>query len=365
MFAFGIEHEVAFLRPDGRFADFANTTFAEFEQIIAALPLYPDDYPQLYVGDAGIRKKRWYIEGVERFSEDGSLIGFDGKGIEIRTTPQPSIQAAIADLAASQAQLAAAAAQFGFTLITVAFHPYRTGYSYDPPLNAYERQLHQDEPEYVTEHMPMITFGPDFNFSSPELSVDQVVDIGRKLTYYSPALVPFSLNAPIYAGQPWGGLSIRTAFRTGARPAARVYLADAADLIVSRPILTKRARHPQEVGRIEFKAFDSCADLELYAGLLALLKGLALDHTLPGRATTPDAALHQHAARFGFGDDSLAALAATVLAAASSALEDDPDLTWLEPLATALVQRACPAQALLDALEQAGSVEQLLASWKG
>lgn len=363
MFSFGIEHEVAFLRPDGAFADFGNTSFAELDQMIAQLPLYPGDYPGLYVGDAGIRKKRWYIEGVERFGEDGALIGFDAKGIEIRTTAHRSIAGAVAELAASVAQLSAVVATAGFSLITVAFHPYRTSYSYDPPLNAYERQLAADEPEYQTEHLPMVTFGPDLNFSCPAWSPAEVIDLGRKLTYYSPAIIPFSFNAPIYGGRPWPGYSVRTAIRTGARPAARVYLADDADLIASTPILTKRARNAQEVGRIEFKACDSCADFQLYAGLLALLKGLALDQSLAGRATTPDAPAHQRAAHGGLADDEIAAQCALVLAAATAALGSDPDAVLLAPLADALARRSCPAQALLDELAQAGSLEGLLAQW--
>jgi gamma-glutamyl:cysteine ligase YbdK (ATP-grasp superfamily) len=312
MFRFGIEHEVAFLRSDGQFADFANTSFADLDRLIDQLPLYPADYPGLYVGDAGIRKKRWYIEGVERFAADGALCGFDAKGIEIRTTAHPSIRGAIAELSASYDHLAEVAQTAGFTPIALAHHPFRTGYSYDPPLNTYEQRLHPDEPEYQTEHLPMVTFGPDFNLSWRNLGPAEVIDLGRKLTFYSPAIVPFSFNTPFYAGQLWEGLSARTAFRTGPRPAVRVYLADAANLIVSTPILTKLARHPQEVGRVEFKACDSCGDFALYAGLLALLKGLALDQTLQGRATTPDSAQHQRAARSGLADPVVAAQAAGV-----------------------------------------------------
>lgn len=360
MFRYGLEHEVAFLRPDGQFADFANTSFAEFDQIIAQLPLYQEDYPGLYVGDAGIRKKRWYIEGLERFDATGGLCSFDAKGIEIRTTTHPSIQGAVAELAQSYYLLAGVACAAGFTPITIAFNPFHRGYSYDPPLNAYERQLHQDEPEYQTEHLPMVTFGPDFNLSWSHLSPAAMIDLGRKLTYYSPAIVPFSFNAPFYAGQLWDGLSVRTAFRTGARPAVRVYLANEADLIASTPKLTTRARNPHEVGRIEFKACDSCGDFTLYAGLFALLKGLALDQTLPGRATIPDARAHQQAAHGGLRDAAVAHQASVVLAAAAAALSADPDADLLAPLKHALATATCPADSLRAELERVGSIEQVL-----
>lgn len=364
MFRCGIEHEVAFLRPDGQFADFANTSFADLDQLIARLPLYPEDYPGLYVGDAGIRKKRWYIEGVERFDLTGDLCGFDAKAIEIRTTVHPSIQGAMAELMQSNALLAQVARAAGLTPVAIAFHPFRTSYCYEPPLNAYEQQLHQDEPEYQTEHLPMVTFGPDFNLSWGDLSPAALIDLGRKLTFYSPAIVPFSFNAPFFAGQLWDGLSVRTAIRTGARPAVRVYLADETDLIASTPVLTKRARHPEEVGRLEFKACDSSDDFGLYAALMALLKGLALDKTLPGRATTPDAAAHQYAARAGLAEPIVARAAATVLSAAAAALSDDPDGALLEPLALALIRRTCPAQGLREAAIAAGSVEAVLAAWR-
>jgi gamma-glutamyl:cysteine ligase YbdK (ATP-grasp superfamily) len=360
MFRYGIEHEVAFLRPDGQFADFANTSFAEFAQLIARLPLYQEDYPGLYVGDAGIRKKRWYIEGLERFDEAGELCGFDAKGIEIRTTTHPSIQDAIAELRQSYRLLAEVARAVGFTPLAIAFHPFRTAYAYDPPLNAYERQLHHDEPEYQTEHLPMLTFGPDFNLSWSDLSPAAVIDLGRKLTYYSPVIVPFSFNAPFYAGRLWEGLSVRTAYRTGARPAVCVYLASEADLIASTPLLTRRARNAHEVGRIEFKACDSCADFALYAGLLALLKGLALDQTLAGRATRPDAAAHQQVAYGGLRDPEVARQAAAVLAAASAALSSDRDAELLQPLKLALVNATCPAESLRAEVERGGSIEQVL-----
>src|SRR5262249_61361138 len=139
------------------------------------------------------------------------------------------------------------------------------------------------------------------------------------------------------------GLSVRTFVSTGRRPAVMVFLATPADLLDSDPSLTKPARLPSEVGRIEFKACDSCDDFTIYAGLLALLKGLALDTTLLGRATVPDAGLHQLSARHGFAHDDIAAGALTLLQAAEHVLGADEDTQFLKPLHSMLQQRVTPA----------------------
>ena len=49
-----VEDEVAFLDKEGKFADCPQTKFDDFDQILAGPPLYPEDYPQLRIGDAGI-----------------------------------------------------------------------------------------------------------------------------------------------------------------------------------------------------------------------------------------------------------------------------------------------------------------------
>ena len=101
MFYFGVEHEVAFINNRGEFADFSCTKFDDFNQIIQKLPIYMDDYSQLRIGDAGIKQKRWYIEGFERFADSEKVIDCIPKGIEIRTTIHSTIQGVIAELSNS------------------------------------------------------------------------------------------------------------------------------------------------------------------------------------------------------------------------------------------------------------------------
>ncbi|MEM9946273.1 MAG: glutamate--cysteine ligase [Cyanobacteria bacterium P01_D01_bin.36] len=362
-FRFGIEHEVAFVRSNGKFADFSNTSFEELESIVRRLPKYNQDYPQLRIGDAGIKLKRWYVEGFERFSNTGEVIDCPPKGIEIRTTVHNSIEGAVEELKESFQQMCVEAQKSGFVPALVSFHPFQTAFVPSPALNEFETARRQESPEMQTAHIPMLTQGPDLNLSAQGLKPSQLIDIARKLTYYSPFIIPFSYSSPFYAGEVWPGLSARTFHRTGARPAAMVFLEHASDLIESNPSLTQIARVPAEIGRIEFKAFDSCGDFDLYASLSALLKGLVMDDTLSGRQTVPDASWHQRSAQVGFMDEEIYRGAQGAIAAAKQALMDANELldcSLLKRLENMLHKRYSPAQTMIDSYKKGTSINQIL-----
>lgn len=358
-FRFGIEHEAAFTRPsapnarsDG-LADFTNTRFGQLQAVVDLLPVHRD--PGLRVDERGIKVGRWYVEGFERFDERGTFVGCDPKGIEIRTPVAGSIGETVETLGDLSQQLAAAAAQEGLRPVTIGFNPFRRGYVPDPPLNPWEATRRAGCPEDQTAYRHMVTYGPDLNLSRDGMTTGDLVDAGRKLTHYSPYVVPFSFSSPFFCGTLWNGLSRRTHYRTGPRPAALVFVPDAGAMIHSRPSLTRVARIPSEVGRIEFKAFDAldaCGNLELYGGLLALLKGLVLDRSLPGRRTVPDARLHRLSARLGFGSPRIFEGARRILAAAEQALEGDPDQPRLGVLASMHQARTTPADALIERYRQ-------------
>jgi hypothetical protein len=180
------------------------------------------------------------------------------------------------------------------------------------------------------------------------LSPAELVDVGRKLTFYSPWLVPLSFSAPFRDGARWGGLSARTELRTGARPAVLVFLDVDQPQVEADPSLTQVARIPAEAGRIEFKAFDACPDPGLYGELLSLLTGLVLDRTLPGRRTVPDADAHRYVARVGLTDDAVHTAAGELLDSAESALAGRPDdLARLADLRGRWARRECPATTML------------------
>lgn len=350
MFRYGIEHELALLRADGRFADFTDLGFDELQDVVDALPSDAADYPGLRVGDVGIKLKRWYIEGYERFDEAGALQRCDPKGLEIRTRIHDSVEAAVDALRADQTLLEELLGERGLRSCVVAFNPSRSDYLIDPPLNAWEQAHRQGSPEERTAHLHMTTYGPDLNLSSDEIA--DPVDVARKLTHYSPWLVPLSFSSPFRDGAPWGGLSARTFRRTGARPAALVFLGADGTQILSDPSLTQPARLPAEVGRIEFKAFDACPDPTLYGELLSLLTGLALDETLPGRRTTPDAQRHRAVARTGLADDDVHAGTGELLVAAERALVGRAaDLARLAALRARWERRECAATEMLARYE--------------
>jgi gamma-glutamyl:cysteine ligase YbdK (ATP-grasp superfamily) len=197
----------------------------------------------------------------------------------------------------------------------------------------------------------MVTYGPDLNLSWAGSTPDELVDVARKLTALSPYLVPLSFSSPFRDGRPWGGLSARTAVRTGARPAVLAFLADGVPQVPSDPSLTQPARLPAEVGRLEFKAFDACPEPALYAELLSLLTGLVLDTTLPQRRTTPDAAQHRHAARVGYADAALRAGAEQALDAAAAVADRPADLARLASLRGRFDRGDSPARAMLARYE--------------
>jgi hypothetical protein len=156
-FRFGIEHEVAMLRSNGEFADFTNTTYAEFAAIVQALPEYDQDGQHLRFGDAGIRRKRWYVEGIERFDESGKLVACIPKGIEIRTTIHDSIAGVIEELTTSFNQLQEVAAKHGFTPILTSFNPQQTQFIPDPPLNQRSVECLPRRPHRTSRHAHLWT----------------------------------------------------------------------------------------------------------------------------------------------------------------------------------------------------------------
>jgi hypothetical protein len=172
--------------------------------------------------------------------------------------------------------------------------------------------------------------------------------------------VPFSFSSPFYQGEAWQGLSVRTWMRTGARPAVMAFLKDNQYSITSTPSLTQIARVPAEVGRIEFKAFDSCGDFSLYQSLFYLLKGIVLDTQLTGSSTTPDAEMHKRSAIEGFSDVFIKEQARIATEAAQLALPEE-ERHYLDTLLEKLDSNVSEASVMKHAfLQQDVNIEQVM-----
>jgi len=353
-FSFGIEHEFAALDKHNQFLDFSNASFEDFARVIEELPLIDSDAQTLRTGDLGIKLKRWYIEGFERFSEDGSYVHTLPKGFEIRTPICNSLDQAVDTLTRDLALWSEAAKPYGYRAAWTALNPFQGEFVPHPPLNDWEVK-DRSTPEEQTAYIHMITYGPDISFSHPDFDVDQTIDIAKKLTYYSPYTVPFSYTSPFYENELWQGLSRRTYYRTGNRPSVLVFTSNASKIVPSSPTLTDTARIPAEAGRIEFKAFDCPPDLEMYHSLAALLIGLTLDNTLSGRLLVPDSKLHKHSAVHAFSARDIRDGSAEVLAAARAALPP----AWrkkLDRLDSMLASRQTPAHDMIQRYKESASI---------
>jgi Glutamate-cysteine ligase family 2(GCS2) len=360
-FRYGIEYEFPLQWGNGEFVDFTTRHPGLLQAIVDELPIFESDYPGLRIGDLRLKLKRWYVEGFERFDEHGRFLYSEPKGIEIRTPICESIDAAVRTLKADFETFKAAARRHDLHPVAIGFNPYRTHYHPQPALNHWEQE-NRSSPEERTAHMVMLTYGPDVSISSSQMSARDVVEVGRKLTHYSPFIVPFCFNSPFFGNDCWGGLSKRVHFRMPARPSVLVFLDEKdSDLHqVSHPSLTQLARIPAEVGRIEFKGLDCVGDLDLYGSLLVLIKGLILDSTLVGRRPTPDGDLHRLAATAAFDSPEITRGANMVLDAAAAALPEAADRARLEPLMRMLDRRETPAHALLTRYGNTGDIAAAL-----
>lgn len=138
-----------------------------------------------------------------------------------------------------------------------------------------------------------------------------------------------------------------------------VFLENENDLLQTNPTLTDKARIPAEVGRIEFKAFDTVADLDMYGALLALVVGIALDTTLTGSVEVPDASLHQRSATLGFEDDAIYKIAVEVFDAAYNAAP--PVLRQhIELLRPMLTLRRVPANTMIDQYKEGRTIIDII-----
>ncbi|WP_200249893.1 glutamate-cysteine ligase family protein [Thiococcus pfennigii] len=356
----GLELEYLIVDRDGsepgRVRDFTNLAFDAIAPLLEDKPGRLD--PDLATGDLGIRSGYWYLEGDERQHEDGRFRTLIVKGIEIRTPPAAGVGEALDWALEIERELAAVLARHGLGLAIVGFNPVRPAYDFDPPLNAWEREERRRDPSYDGSEVSTLSYGPDVNLSFPGWGAERSLEAARKLSWYSPFIVPFSFSSPFHAGRPWQGWSKRTYERSAVRPAVRLYLDSAkAQDLAAHCTLVQAARRRREVGRIEYKAFDAFLSAALLRACCHLLVGICLAPDLPGRGEAPDLERYRRAALAGFADEEIRAGAGEVLAKARKALfriEDTEGWESLALLEEMLAARRIPAEDLLAAYRENG-----------
>lgn len=345
----GLEFEYLLINTQGpqigQLRDFADLDFHVLSDWLADKPGQND--PELAVGDMGIRQGYWYLEGDERFYPNGDFRTLAVKGVEIRTPPAHTVEAAIQQLLDTEQQLLTRLRHHGLGLAIAGLNPRHEGYTFTPPLNPFEQQLRAEDHEYDGMEVSTLTFGPDINLSFAGWDDARNLDIARKLNHYAPYFVPFSFSSPFWAGVPWAGWSRRTWTRCLCRPVVKTFVAAEALAACAQPSpLLRPARISVEEGRIEFKAFDAMPSLGLLSACCYLLIGLCLDDRLLERSEHTDVAVFRRAAWHAFDDPLIYAGARQVLDAAQEALAHHGILAGvaaLEQLEQALVQRVTPA----------------------
>lgn len=338
---YGIEAEYALVREDGSFCDYTNTSYEELSPLLNKLPDHHD--PELFVWDKGIKIKNWYVEGDDRLNNEGELIGFAVKGIEIRTPALKSVAEAFESLDSLRSELRSVLKPAGFSLTSIGFNPSRKEYA--PEYSNWELEYRSKRPAYKLSEISTLSYGPDLNFSFPEWNTEEVLNAARRLTYYSPYIVPFSFSSPFHNNNVWHGLSYRTFNRTGPRPAALAHL-----LEQQRSPLSRVPKVPAQEGRIEFKAFDMVQDEELLKELFYFVVAIALapEKLLPGKSDVPDRALHQEAALHGFESKAIEAGASLLMPIAQDVLKQYGYPNLLPRLDNMLVSKRTPAHDMLE-----------------
>ncbi len=362
-FYYGIEHEIPLVNKKGKFLDYRSLKLEVLDRIVKKFPLYPDDYPLLRIGDLGIKVKRLYIEGYEIFDEKGYLIKTLPKGFELRTLFFDSIEKLIDSFIKDFKIFKKFLKDFGFQPTFISFNPYLDKLKMKIFLHRFERKLRREDPGRRTAFFTLLSYGPDINISYNELTDEDIFDLVQKITYYTPFLIPFTFSSPFYKGKLYGGYSIRCFLRHQIRTVCQGFVEDE-NLIKEANkgnfwLLTKK-RIDKEKGRIEFKAVDTIFDLEIYKGVLALLKGIILDKNLKERAKKIDFNLLKLSTNYAFDDKIIFEGTEEVLKKVNEALKNQREKKYLQKLFDLHQRKLTPAKLIIKEYLKTRSISKTL-----
>lgn len=360
-FLFGIEHEIPLIDKQGNFLDYRKLNLNVLTKIIQKFPIYQNDYPFLRIGDLGLKVKRLYVEGLEIFDDHGYLKKEYPKGLELRTKFYSNINQLFKDFLNDFNLAKKEILKFNLAPTFLSFNPYLSKIKIKIKLNKYEKMLRRFDSGRITAPFTLLTFGPDLNISYKELSDKEILDIVLKLNYYTPFIIPFSFSSPFYKGKLWDGYSVRTYFRSKLRPSAIGFVSD--KKLISKykhKWILDEKRVSAEKGRIEFKAVDNIWDINIYKGLLVLLKGLVLDSKLKDRAESSDLKLMELSAKYGFDNKLIYDGAFEILSAANNTYLNIEDKKYIKYLFNLLKNKQIFSKVLIKDYKKFNSINKVL-----
>src|SRR5262245_40430837 len=284
----------------------------------------------------------YYVEGYALADPElTTYVDVLPKGIEIRTPVCPDLETCLRVYENLYQGLNVALGEAGYRAVALGHHP--TAGDFSGPQN------HKRHDWWEWALRVTTTYGPDLNLSVPEAQKPRFdwEALQRRANYYGPALVAFSLNAPVKEGALWRprgrqGLSARTYRRS--------------------PFAPMLAYHPKEGGRVEFKSFDMPTDRRDFRPFFLLWLWLMHDIEASGRADDQDRIYDLgQIAQFGWQTEGIVSRAEEALdRAASVAPVLGLDPSPLDRLRQRLAARLTPADALIGQIEADASVPGLL-----
>jgi carboxylate-amine ligase len=309
----------------------------DFEPLLEGLPL-----EGLELDPPHRKLMPYYVEGYTLANQDlTTYVDVLPKGIEIRTPVCPSLETCLQVYENLYQGLQRALGEAGYRAIGLAHHP--VAGDFQGPQNHKRHDWWQWALRVTT------TYGPDLNLSLPQVQKDRFdwEGLQRRANYYGPALVAFSLNAPVLQGTLWRprgrqGLSVRTYRRS--------------------PFGPMLAYHPKESGRLEFKSLDMPTDRRDFHSFFLLWLWLVADTKAPGQADDQDRIYDLGAlARLGWEAEQITGRAEEVLDRSEVVLAGlGLDPSPLGQLRQRLARRWVPADALIRQVEADPSVSNLL-----
>lgn len=303
MIRLGIEQEILFKNNQNKYIDFENADYNTFKKIVDGLPYYKNDNKVFTLKSTDKIPKRWYIEGFERFDNDGNVIMTIPNAIEIRTTPHYHIEGLLDEFSVSFKKLKSYASHFGMEPVLLSYNPYEKSFNIIEELTPYELKIRSEEDLDIAINT-MKAHGMHVNISIDNCSTNHLNKLVKKITYYLPFIIPYSFASPFCAGQLFNGISYSNYVRAETRKL--IYL-----------------KHINSIPIIEIKAFDSVGDRCLFEEILGLVKGLILDDSLNGELDKQDGELLKRSAKYGFHDKFIRETGKQILMKAKNALANE------------------------------------------